>query len=114
MYHPFGSFTRTSPLPITLEHPVSGSILKTSVQTTDSAFGIKATASCADTVLLEELAAKTELDYGQCKALVATLTREFAFNQGPPGTGKSYIALQIMRILLAIKKTAALGPIIVV
>lgn len=63
---------------------------------------------------MEEIAARTELDYGQCRALVAALTREFSFIQGPPGTGKSYIGLQVMRILLAVKKKAGLGPIIVV
>ncbi|UPX11032.1 uncharacterized protein EKO05_0001658 [Ascochyta rabiei] len=91
-----------------------GAIMKTTARAADGSFGIHATASCSDSTLLEEIAAKTELDYGQCRALVAALTREIAFIQGPPGTGKSYIGLQVMRILLAVKKTAALGPIIVV
>ncbi|KAF9696125.1 hypothetical protein EKO04_005861 [Ascochyta lentis] len=89
-------------------------ILKTARQATDSTFGIEATASSSDATLLGEIAAKTELDYGQCRALVTALTHELAFIQGPPGTGKSYIGLQVMRILLAIKKSASLGPIIVV
>ncbi|KAJ4352735.1 hypothetical protein N0V95_004007 [Ascochyta clinopodiicola] len=89
-------------------------ILKTAARAADSSFGIDATASCSDSTLLEEVEAKTELDYGQCRALVAALTRELAFIQGPPGTGKSYIGLQVMRILLAVKESAALGPIIVV
>lgn len=89
-------------------------ILKADARAVDSSFGIEATASCSDAALMEEIAARTELDYGQCRALVAALTREFSFIQGPPGTGKSYIGLQVMRILLAVKKKAGLGPIIVV
>lgn len=58
--------------------------------------------------------AETELDRGQCEALVAALVREYAFIQGPPGTGKPYLGVAIMRILLACKKTAALGRIVVV
>ena len=89
-------------------------ILKTEARVVDAEFGIEGNATCSDTALVEAIAAKTELDHGQCQALVAALTREFAFIQGPPGTGKSYIGLQIMRILLEVKKRAALGPIIVV
>lgn len=77
-------------------------------------FGVSANASCSDASLIREIASKTTLDDGQCRALVAALTRELAFIQGPPGTGKSYIGLQVMRVLLAIKKKADLGPIIVV
>ncbi|KAJ4399128.1 hypothetical protein N0V91_009660 [Didymella pomorum] len=80
----------------------------------DNNFGVSANASCSDASLIREIASKTTLDDGQCRALVAALTREFAFIQGPPGTGKSYIGLQVMRVLLAIKKKADLGPIIVV
>lgn len=90
------------------------SILKTDALVAEDGFGIEATASCSNTALIEEIATKTELDEGQCRALVAALTREFAFIQGPPGTGKSYIGLQVMRILLAVKDKAKLGPIIVV
>jgi hypothetical protein len=75
---------------------------------------IKSTDSCDDEDLLKELEAITTLDRGQCRALVAAFTREFAFIQGPPGTGKSYLGLFIMRILLAVKKKADLGPILVV
>lgn len=90
------------------------SILKAEATAANDTLGISATAACSDTALIEEIASKTELDDGQCRALVAALTREFAFIQGPPGTGKSYIGLQVMRILLAVKKKADLGPIIVV
>ena len=61
--------------------------------------------------MLEE---RTSLDRGQCQALIAALTREFAFIQGPPGTGKSYLGVQLMRVLLASKKLADLGPVVVV
>ena len=67
-----------------------------------------------DARLIDELEANTELDHGQCVALIAALTREFAFIQGPPGTGKSYLGVELMKVLLAVKSTAHLGPIIVV
>lgn len=67
-----------------------------------------------DPILLAELEARTELDHGQCMALVAALTREFAFIQGPPGTGKSYLGVKLMQVLLGIKRRADLGPIVVV
>ncbi len=80
----------------------------------DETFSIEPTSSCDDETLLDKLEAKTQLDRGQCRALVAALTREFAFIQGPPGTGKSYVGLQIMKILLGIKKKCDLGPILIV
>ncbi|CAN9158938.1 unnamed protein product [Alternaria alternata] len=80
----------------------------------DEPFSIEPTSSCDDEEILDKLENKTQLDRGQCRALVAALTREFAFIQGPPGTGKSYLGLQIMRILLDIKKKKDLGPILIV
>ncbi|KAG9186672.1 hypothetical protein G6011_09780 [Alternaria panax] len=80
----------------------------------DKTFSIKPTSSCDDEALLDKLETKTLLDRGQCRALIAALTREFAFIQGPPGTGKSYLGLQIMKILLDIKKKKNLGPILIV
>ncbi|KAI4673398.1 uncharacterized protein J4E84_011123 [Alternaria hordeiaustralica] len=77
-------------------------------------FSIEPTSSCDDTDILNKLEQRTQLDRGQCRALIAALTREFAFIQGPPGTGKSYLGLQIMRILLDIKEKADLGPILIV
>jgi hypothetical protein len=62
----------------------------------------------------EKLEKMTTLDEGQCKALVAALSREFALIQGPPGTGKSYVGIQLVRVLLANKEKASLGPIIIV
>ncbi len=64
-------------------------------------------------IAADELEARTNLDRGQCKALIAALTCEFAFIQGPPGTGKSYLGVQLMRVLLASKDEAKLGPIVV-
>lgn len=63
---------------------------------------------------VDALEAQTELDRGQCQALIAAFTREFAFIQGPPGTGKSYLGVQLMKVLLNNKKKADLGPIVVV
>ncbi|KAM0233116.1 hypothetical protein ACHAP5_010505 [Fusarium lateritium] len=62
---------------------------------------------------LTELETHTGLDSGQCKGLVAALTREYALIQGPPGTGKSYLGVQLVRVLLAVRKQAKLGPIVV-
>ena len=82
-------------------------------QRTDS-MSLHPSSSDNDPLLLAELEARTELDHGQCKALVAALTREFAFVQGPPGTGKSYLGIKLMQILLDTKSRASLGPIVVV
>ena len=60
------------------------------------------------------LKARTDLDRGQCEALLAALSREFAFIQGPPGTGKSYLGVQLMRVLQDCKSKARLGPVVVV
>jgi hypothetical protein len=62
----------------------------------------------------KKLRQSTTLDEGQCEALVAALSREFALIQGPPGTGKSHVGIQLVRVLLANKSKASLGPIIVV
>ncbi|PVH68320.1 P-loop containing nucleoside triphosphate hydrolase protein [Cadophora sp. DSE1049] len=67
-----------------------------------------------DPAMIDELEARTSLDRGQCRALVAALFREFAYIQGPPGTGKSYLGVHLMRVLLSCKSEASLGPIIVV
>lgn len=70
--------------------------------------------SANSTIAVDVLEARTQLDRGQCEALIAALTREFAFIQGPPGTGKSYLGVQLMRVLQACKVKAGLGPIVVV
>ncbi|TQV90192.1 NF-X1 finger and helicase domain-containing protein [Cordyceps javanica] len=64
--------------------------------------------------LIGEVEAETDLDRGQCRALVAALCREFALIQGPPGTGKSYLGIKLMSILLNCQAQAELGPIVVV
>lgn len=70
--------------------------------------------SAADPQIHHELQKRTSLDDGQCEALVAALTQEFALIQGPPGTGKSYLGVQLMRVLVHNKEAADLGPVIVV
>ncbi|KAI1674825.1 AAA-12 multi-domain protein [Pyrenophora tritici-repentis] len=89
-----------------------GSLAKDKTQ--DESFSLEPTSSCDDVVLVDKLETKTQLDRGQCRALIAALTREYAFIQGPPGTGKSYLGLQIMKVLLDIKEKADLGPILIV
>jgi hypothetical protein len=49
---------------------------------------ISSKVSVSDSAMIDEMVARTELDRGQCQAMIAALTREFAFIQGPPGTGK--------------------------
>ncbi|KAF2704119.1 P-loop containing nucleoside triphosphate hydrolase protein [Pleomassaria siparia CBS 279.74] len=75
---------------------------------------INPTSSADDRHAIEEMEAWTDLDRGQCRALLAALTREFAFIQGPPGTGKSYVGVQLMKVLMHCKRTVKLGPVIVV
>ncbi|OAL52703.1 hypothetical protein IQ07DRAFT_535610 [Pyrenochaeta sp. DS3sAY3a] len=79
-----------------------------------SPMSIQPSSSSDDPHLIAELEANTELDRGQCVALIAALTREFAMIQGPPGTGKSYLGVKLMKVLLEIKREAGLGPVIVV
>lgn len=74
---------------------------------------LSAAASPDDPTIIDELATKTDLDRGQCQALVAALTREYALIQGPPGTGKSFLGVKLIRVLLACAEKARLGPIII-
>jgi hypothetical protein len=60
-----------------------------------------------------EMETLTGLDRGQCQGLITALTREYALIQGPPGTGKSYLGVKLVQTLLAVRKKANLGPIIV-
>jgi hypothetical protein len=60
-----------------------------------------------------EMEILTGLDRGQCQGLITALTREYALIQGPPGTGKSYLGVKLVQTLLAVRKKANLGPIIV-
>ncbi|RFU80293.1 hypothetical protein TARUN_1969 [Trichoderma arundinaceum] len=58
--------------------------------------------------------ARTPLDSTQSSALLNTLTRELSLIQGPPGTGKSYTGEKIIKVLLANKNKASIGPILCV
>jgi hypothetical protein len=88
--------------------------LKVITNGADVSLSIDATSSSNDKEILKKIEAVTSLDRGQCQALLAALTREFAFIQGPPGTGKSYLGLHLMRVLLEVKMKAKLGPVLVV
>lgn len=62
----------------------------------------------------DEVSARTGLDMTQSEALLSTLSRELSLIQGPPGTGKSYTGEKIIKVLLANKAKAKLGPIVCV
>ncbi|KAK7755474.1 hypothetical protein SLS62_002403 [Diatrype stigma] len=62
----------------------------------------------------EELAKNSTLDTTQSIALLDSLSRCLALVQGPPGTGKSYTGEKLIKVLLANKKAAKLGPILCV
>lgn len=61
-----------------------------------------------------QLAERSTLDSTQSAALLNTLSRELSLIQGPPGTGKSYTGEKIVKVLLANKDKAKLGPILCV
>jgi len=84
------------------------------LKNSDDSFALSPNTQANDPSTIDELEARTCLDRGQCHALVAALSREFAFIQGPPGTGKSYLGVHLMRVLLSCKLKASLGPIVVV
>ncbi|KAF2680876.1 P-loop containing nucleoside triphosphate hydrolase protein [Lentithecium fluviatile CBS 122367] len=63
---------------------------------------------------LQELVKSSSLDEKQGEALVHALTRRLAIIQGPPGTGKSFTSVALIRALLAARKQAELGPILLV
>lgn len=75
---------------------------------------INPTVSSTDPTIVDEMDHQTDLDRGQCQALHAALTREFAFIQGTPSTGKSYLGIQLMKVLMHCKRTVDLGPVVVV
>ena len=62
----------------------------------------------------EVLAAHSDLDPTQALALVDSLSRSVALVQGPPGTGKSFTGEKLVKVLLANKSAAKLGPILCV
>ena len=84
------------------------------LKNSDDDLALNSNTQIDDPTTIDELEAKTHLDRGQCRALIAALLREFAFIQGPPGTGKSYLGVHLMNVLLSCKSEAMLGPIIVV
>lgn len=63
---------------------------------------------------LRDLETHTTLDRGQCEAMIASLSQEFALIQGPPGTGKSYLGVQLVKVLTANREKTKIGPIICV
>ncbi|KAI0848817.1 P-loop containing nucleoside triphosphate hydrolase protein [Daldinia vernicosa] len=67
-----------------------------------------------DTINPEELCSRSSLDKGQATALLNSLKRSLALIQGPPGTGKSYTGEAIIKVLLANRKKAGIGPILCV
>ena len=102
------------PPPLYTRSPGFKFLLQPILNSAGDEFSIDPKASVNDINTIGELERRTHLDRGQCQALVAALTREFAFIQGPPGTGKSYLGVQLMRVLLACKLKANLGPVLVV
>ncbi|KAI0881097.1 uncharacterized protein GGS22DRAFT_75682 [Annulohypoxylon maeteangense] len=60
------------------------------------------------------LSTHSSLDMTQSSALLNALSRRMALIQGPPGTGKSYTGEKIIKVLLANKRRASLGPILCV
>ncbi|KAK6514825.1 hypothetical protein TWF506_007187 [Arthrobotrys conoides] len=63
---------------------------------------------------IKTLLDNTTLDDGQARSLVKALSREVGLIQGPPGTGKSFVGTKIVKVLLANKKKANLGPVVCV
>ncbi|KAF9870443.1 hypothetical protein CkaCkLH20_12110 [Colletotrichum karsti] len=60
------------------------------------------------------LSRHTTLDLTQSEAILNSLSRSFALIQGPPGTGKSYTGEALIKVLLANKSKAKLGPVMCV
>lgn len=85
----------------------------TCIATDKATLRVGSSSSPSNDALLQKLETRTSLDRGQCRALLCALTREFSLIQGPPGTGKSYLGVQLLQVLLASKREAKLGPIIV-
>lgn len=63
---------------------------------------------------IHDLNHNSSLDLAQSNALVSALTKRLALIQGPPGTGKSYVAVQLVKVLLAHRERVDMGPIICV
>ncbi|OXV05509.1 hypothetical protein Egran_06723 [Elaphomyces granulatus] len=63
---------------------------------------------------IAKLQNNSTLDDAQAIALVNTLQRRIGLIQGPPGTGKSFTGIALVKVLLANKKRANIGPLICV
>lgn len=63
---------------------------------------------------IKKLLNNSTLDDAQAIALVNTLQRRIGLIQGPPGTGKSFTGIALVKVLLANKKRANIGPLICV
>lgn len=112
-YHD-GSKAFDVPPPLYTRSPGFTFSLQSILKNAGDEFSIDPRSPPDDINAIGELERRTTLDHGQCRALAAALTREFAFIQGPPGTGKSYLGVQLMRVLLTCKMKADLGPVLVV
>ena len=102
------------PAPMYARSPGFTFSLQSILKNAGDIFSIDPRSPLDDIDIINELEKRTNLDRGQCQALVAALTREFAYIQGPPGTGKTYLGVQLMQVLLACKSKGKLGPVIVV
>ncbi|KAK1519397.1 uncharacterized protein CCOS01_11048 [Colletotrichum costaricense] len=67
-----------------------------------------------DAINPSRLSRHSSLDKTQSEAILNSLRRSFALIQGPPGTGKSYTGEALIKVLLANKSKAKLGPIMCV
>lgn len=112
--HVAGSKAFDVPPPLYTRSPGFAFSLEPILKNDGDRFSIDPRSPPDDINTIGELEKRTSLDRGQCQALAAALTREFAIIQGPPGTGKSYLGVQLMRVLLACKVKADLGPVVVV
>lgn len=88
--------------------------LKPILKNSSADFALNSRESVDNNAIIDRVVEQTELDRGQSQALIAALTREYAFIQGPPGTGKTYLGIKLMRVLLTCRVKANLGPVVVV
>ncbi|CAG8548421.1 10476_t:CDS:10, partial [Dentiscutata heterogama] len=64
--------------------------------------------------VIQNLKELSRLDESQAQSLVYSLCREIALIEGPPGTGKTFVGVELMRVLLANRKTTNIGPILTI
>ncbi|CAG8682106.1 24657_t:CDS:10, partial [Gigaspora margarita] len=64
--------------------------------------------------IIQNLKELSRLDDSQAHSLVYSLCREIALIEGPPGTGKTFVGVELMRVLLANRKTTNIGPILTI